>query len=71
MLRAFIVFGICFSTSGSMVAVSVEHEVGSREGAVGPVRPVEHRDVRLDLTLLNQPCQVRGRSVDLRFAVAN
>jgi hypothetical protein len=41
---------------GVVVAFSVEHEVGSREGAVGPGGRIEHRDVRFDLTLLNRPC---------------
>jgi hypothetical protein len=46
-----------------VVAFSVEDEVGSNECAVGPVGLVEHGDVRLDLTLLNQPRQVRGRAI--------
>lgn len=49
--------------TGVMVLLCIEDEVRSRQGTIGPVGLVEHRDMRRDPTLLDQPGQVRGRSV--------
>ncbi len=49
--------------AGVVVLPGIEDEVGAREGAVGPVRFVEDGDVRLDLPLLDQPGEVRRRSI--------
>ena len=44
--------------AGVDVVLVIVAEVGSLEGAILPVRPVEHGDVRLDATLLDQPGKV-------------
>ena len=44
------------------VALVVIGEVVARVGAVSPLGVVEHRDVRLDLPLMNQPGEVLGRT---------
>src|ERR1700730_16592794 len=49
--------------AGVVIALRIEDKVGSRERAIRPVRLVEHWDVRLNLPLLNQPSQVRSRSI--------
>jgi hypothetical protein len=45
------------------VALVVIGEVVAREGAVGMLGFVEHRDVRLDPVLIDQPVQHLGRSI--------
>lgn len=47
--------------AGVVIALSIEDEVRSREGAVGPIGLVEHRNVRLDLSLLDQLSRRRCR----------
>jgi len=49
--------------TGVAVLLCVEHEVGSREGAVGAIGFIEHRNVRCDPPLLDQPGEVLGRAV--------
>src|SRR5438105_13945367 len=41
----------------------IKAEVGTREGAVLPVRPVKHRDMWCDALLFDKPVQHRSRSV--------
>ena len=43
--------------AGGTVAFGVEGEVGAGERAVGSVGLVEHRDVRGNVFLFDQPCQ--------------
>src|SRR5580693_5819740 len=45
------------------VAFLVIGEVNAREGPVGALRLVEHRDVRLDPTLFDQPGEHLGRTI--------
>src|SRR5215471_15902787 len=45
------------------VALMVIGEVVAREGAVGALRFVEHRNVRLDTALMHQPGEVLGRTI--------
>ena len=45
------------------VPLGIEDEVGSRQGAVGAVGLVEHRNVRRDPALLDQPGEVLGRAI--------
>src|SRR5215217_3891662 len=41
----------------------IKAEVGTREGAVLPVRPVKHRDMWCDALLFDKPVQHRSRTV--------
>src|ERR1700687_4886862 len=45
------------------IALLIVGEVVTREGAIGALRFVEHRDVRLDPALMHQPGEVLGRTV--------
>src|SRR4051812_3114183 len=45
------------------IGCRIKAEVGTREGAVLPVGPVEHRDMWCDALLLDKPIQHRSRTV--------
>src|SRR3954466_11152448 len=45
------------------IGCCIKAEVGTREGAVLPVGPVEHRDMWCDALLLDKPIQHRSRTV--------
>lgn len=51
------------SRAGVFIRVRIEHEVGARESAVRLVGLIEHRNMRRDLPFLDQPGEVRCRSV--------
>src|SRR5437763_11400051 len=54
-----------FLPGGAEIAIAllIVGEVVTREGAIGALRFVEHRDVRLDPALMHQPSEVLGRTV--------
>src|SRR3954447_5800540 len=45
------------------IGCRIKTEVGTREGAVLPVRPVKHRDMWCDALLFDKPVQHRSRTV--------
>jgi len=49
--------------AGVAIFLPIEDEVGARERTIRSVRLIEHRDMRLDLPFLDEPGEIRRRSV--------
>ncbi len=50
------------------IAFLIIGEVGAREGPIGALRLVEHRDVRLDPALVDQPGEHLGQAMSVSAA---